>query len=57
MTKITKDTFDTTKRKNHNGIGFTNSENVTRAALLSPETKIAVLADIHGNLHALQSGY
>ena len=52
--KITKDTFKQL-RETTTVIGFTNSEKVTRAALLSPETKIAVLADIHGNLHALKA--
>jgi putative phosphoesterase len=52
--KITKDTFMQLREKTI-GIGFTNSENVARAALLSPQIKIAVLADVHGNLHALKA--
>jgi len=35
--------------------GFAVSENKIRQALLNPDVKIAVLADIHANLHALEA--
>ena len=52
--KITKVTFKQL-RETITGMRFTNSENAARAALLNPEAKIAVLADVHGNLHALKA--
>ncbi len=52
--KITHDIFEQLKTTT-TGMGLINSENATRAALLNPEAKIAVLADVHGNLHALKA--
>jgi putative phosphoesterase len=52
--KITHDIFEQLK-KTTTGMGLINSENATRVALLNPEAKIAVLADVHGNLHALKA--
>lgn len=49
--KITQDMFE--KLRKTTGTDLINAENATREVLLNPETKIALLADIHGNLHAL----
>lgn len=36
-------------------LGFMTAEKKVREALASPDAKIAVLADVHGNLHALEA--
>jgi putative phosphoesterase len=51
--KITQDIFEQLKRTTN--MRFANSESDIRAALLNPETKIALLADVHGNLDALKA--
>ena len=51
--KTTQDIFEQLGRTI--GTRLINAENATREALLNTETKIAVLADIHGNLHALKA--
>jgi putative phosphoesterase len=51
--KITQDIFEQLKRTTN--MGFVNSESGIRAALLNPETKIALLADVHSNLDALKA--
>ena len=51
--KVSQGVFEQLKRTT--GTGFVNSANVVREALLNPEIRIAVLADIHGNLDALKA--
>jgi putative phosphoesterase len=51
--KITHDIFEQLKKTT--SIKLINSENEIKASLLNSEAKIAVLADVHGNLHALKA--
>jgi putative phosphoesterase len=51
--KTTQDIFEQLGRVT--GTGLINAENAMRESLLNTETKIAVLADVHGNLHALRA--
>lgn len=45
--------FERLRETTNNGFGV--RENKTKQAILNPDTKIAVLADIHANLHALEA--
>jgi putative phosphoesterase len=49
----TKDAFEQIRRSL--GEGLVSAETTVRQALLKPHAKIGVLADVHGNLHALQA--